>query len=144
MATAKAVHTLSRMKTVTAVLADDQRAVRDAVRVVLESDLEVNVVGEAANVDAAERSVVGSEPSLLLLDLNMPGGSTLELIPRLAARSPATRTILLTMQDDAEVAHRALAAGARGYVLKQEGSAGLLDAIRTVLRGGTYLSPALS
>jgi two-component system response regulator NreC len=82
-------------------------------------------------------------PTLLLLDLNMPGGSSLELLPGIADASPQTRTIVLTRQSEPDFARRALSSGARGYVLKQSAVSDLVDAIRKVLAGGTYVSAEL-
>jgi len=88
--------------------------------------------------------VLGHKPDVLVLDLNMPGGrSSLEALPDVAQRSPATRTVILTMQEDPEYARRALRAGALGYVLKDAADGELVDAVRRVAEGGTYLNPAL-
>jgi len=88
--------------------------------------------------------VLGHKPEVLVLDLNMPGGrSSLEALPDVAQRSPATRTVILTMQEDPEYARRALRAGALGYVLKDAADGELVDAVRSVAEGGTYLNPAL-
>jgi len=127
----------------TVLLADDHRIVRDGLRLILETQLDANIVGEAGDVEAAERGVREHHPALLLLDLNMPGGPSLELIPKLTERFPGTRVVVVTMQNDAAFADQALAAGARGYVLKDSGSAELIDAIRLVLAGDTFVSPAL-
>ena len=104
--------------TITIVLADDHSVVRSGLRLLLESEGDMEVVAEAGDVDAARRFVLGHKPTVLVLDLNMPGGSSLEAIPRIAEISPDTVVVVLTMQEDPAFAREALQAGARGYVLK--------------------------
>jgi len=126
------------------VLADDHGVVRAGLRLLLDAEPGFEVVAEAADVDGALGAVLGHKPEVLVLDLNMPGGrSSLEALPDVAQRSPATRTVILTMQEDPEYARRALRAGALGYVLKDAADGELVDAVRRVAEGGTYLNPAL-
>jgi len=87
--------------------------------------------------------VLGHKPSVLVLDLNMPGGSSLEAIPALSETSPDTAVVVLTMQEDPAFAREALRAGARGYVLKQAAGTELVQAIRAAVGGGTWLNPEL-
>jgi two-component system response regulator NreC len=102
------------------------------------------VVSEAGDADAALRTVLGHKPAILVLDLNMPGELTsFDAIPRVREASPATRVVVLTMQDDPEFARRALRAGAAGYVLKEAADDELVEAVRCVATGGTYLNPRL-
>ena len=109
----------------------------------LEADKDIEVVAEAGDVDAARRSVLGYKPTVLVLDLNMPGGSSLEAMPSIEEASPATSVVVLTMQDDTAFAREALRAGARGYVLKQSAGTELVQAIRAAADGGTWLNPEL-
>jgi two-component system, NarL family, response regulator NreC len=129
--------------TVTVVLADDHPVVRSGLRMLLEAEQDIEVVAEAGDVDAARRSVLGYKPTVLVLDLNMPGGSSLEAMPSIADASPATSVVVLTMQDDPAFAREALRAGARGYVLKQSAGTELVQAIRAAADGGTWLNPGL-
>ena len=132
------------MTTTRIVLADDHGVVRAGLRLLLDAEPGFEVVAEAADVDGALGAVLGHKPEVLVLDLNMPGGrSSLEALPDVAQRSPATRTVILTMQEDPEYARRALRAGALGYVLKDAADGELVDAVRRVAEGGTYLNPAL-
>lgn len=124
-------------------LADDHEVVRGGLRLVLGGEPDVEIVAEAADVGAAARMVLGHQPDVLVLDLNMPGGSSLEAIPRMLASSPATAIVVLTMQEDPAFAREALRAGARGYVLKEAASTELVRAIRTVLGGGVHLHPSV-
>ena len=125
------------------VLADDHAVVRRGLRLVLEGDGEFEVVAEAADVDGARRYVHGHHPDVLVLDLNMPGGSSLEAIPGIRAQSPETQIVVLTMQDDPEYAREALAGGAVGYVLKEAAEVELVEAVRCAASGEGYLNPRL-
>ena len=106
----------------------------------LESEPGFEVVAEAGELDEIAPLVEEASPDVLLLDVHMRGGASLHLIPGLAAR---TRVLVLTMQDDPGYARTALRAGARGYVLKEAEDAELVQAVRTVATGGTYLAPAV-
>lgn len=128
---------------VTVVLADDHAIVRDGVRMVLESEPGIKVVAEAGTAEDAARYVLGHKPSILVLDLNMPGQPSLELIPRILENSPGTRIIVLTMQTEPAFVRSSLRAGASGYVVKHSAAKELVDAIHTVLDGHTYLNPSL-
>src|SRR6476646_7784207 len=130
--------------TITIVVADDHHVVRSGLTLLLDSEDGFEVIGEAADADAALRCVLGHKPDVLVLDLNMPGELTsLDAIPRVADVSPATRIVVLTMQDDPQFARQALRAGAAGYVLKESADAELVEAVRRVAGGGTYLHPGI-
>jgi len=130
--------------TITIVLADDHHVVRTGLRLLLDAEDGFAVVGEAADADAALRSVLGHKPSVLVLDLNMPGETTsLEAIPRVSERSSGTAVVVLTMQEDPSFARHALQAGAAGYVLKDSANAELVEAVRRAAAGETYLAPRL-
>jgi len=128
---------------ITIVLADDHAVVRSGLRMLLEAEPDIEVVAEAGDVDQARRYTLGHKPAILVLDLNMPGGSSLEAIPRIGEASPDTAVVVLTMQDDPAFAREALRAGARGYVLKHSAGTELVQAIRAAAAGGTWLNPDL-
>jgi two-component system response regulator NreC len=129
---------------ITIVLADDHAVVRSGLRMVLDRENRFEVVSEAGDAESALRTVLGHKPAILVLDLNMPGElSSLEAIPRVKEVSPGTRVVVLTMQEDPEFARRALRAGAAGYVLKEAADDELVDAVRRVAQGATYLNPRL-
>ena len=125
------------------VIADDHAVVRSGLRMLLDSEEAFEVVAEAGDVDAARRYVRGHHPAVLVLDLNMPGGSSLEAIPGLREEFPETQIVVLTMQDDPAFAREAMRAGALGYVLKEAADAELVEAVRDAAEGRTYLHPRL-
>lgn len=123
------------------VVADDQAIVRDGLVTVLELLDGIEVVGEAADGEAALALVESEHPDLVLMDLRMPGLDGVEATARIAAEHPATAVLVLTtFADDASIA-AALRAGARGYLTKDAGRAQLEAAIRAVGVGQTTLAP---
>jgi two-component system response regulator NreC len=129
---------------VSIVLADDHQIVRTGLQVVLNAEPGFEVVAQAGDVKAAVRSVRSHHPDVLVLDLNMPGGSALEAIPAIRADAPGTQIVILTMRDEAAFVLEARRAGARGYVLKEQAASDLIDAIRAVSAGRTYVSRDLA
>ena len=125
------------------VIADDHAVVRSGLRLLLDSEQDFEVVAEAGDVDAARRYVRGHHPAVLVLDLNMPGGSSLEAIPGIRESAPETQIVILTMQEEPAFARQALSAGAIGYVLKEAADDELVEAVRRAARGETYLNPRL-
>ncbi len=124
------------------VLADDHAVVRSGLRLLLAQG-GMEVVAEAGDVPDALRFVLGHKPDVLVLDLNMPGEPSLPAIPRLLEASPATRIVVLTMQQDPQFAREALAAGATAYVLKEAADEELVQAIHAACDGRTYVNPSL-
>src|SRR6266545_7606175 len=129
--------------TTTIVLADDHAVVRTALRMLLESEPGFEVVAEAGDAPGAVRYARGHKPTVLILDLNMPGPSSLESIPAIKEASPATQVVVLTMQAETAFARQALQAGVAGYVLKEADEDELVNAVRSAALGQTYLQPAL-
>jgi two-component system response regulator NreC len=127
-------------ETVSIVLADDHAVVRSGLCMLLESEADLEVVAQAGELDDLRAIVAEARPDVLLLDLHMRGGNSLELIPDL---SRTTHVLVLTMQDDPGYARSAIRAGASGYLLKEVEDTELINAVRTVAGGGTYLHPAL-
>ena len=128
---------------ITILIADDHRVVRQGLRLLIDNEAGLQVVAEAGTVPDAERLVRAHRPAVLVLDLNMPGGSSLDAIPRLRQDAPDTEIVVLTMQDDPAFARKALQGGARGFVLKEAADEELLEAIRLAAAGDTYLNPRL-
>jgi two-component system, NarL family, response regulator NreC len=125
------------------ILADDHGVVRSGLRLLLDSEQDFEVVAEAANIEDARRYVRGHHPRVLVLDLNMPGGSSLEAIPAIREESPETHIVVLTMQREPAFARAALSAGALGYVLKEAADDELVEAVRRAAAGESYLNPRL-
>jgi two-component system response regulator NreC len=130
-------------RTIKIVLADDHAVVRSGLRMLLDSEHGLEVVAEAGEVQGTRRYVRGHRPDVLVLDLNMPGESSLEAIPALRTESPDTQIVVLTMQEEPAFARRALGAGALGYVLKESADDELVHAVRAAAAGETYLTPRL-
>ncbi len=128
---------------ITIVIADDHQLVRSGLRLLLEAEPGFRVVAEAGDVATTERRVIAYHPQVLILDLSMPGESSLPSIPRIRAAAPDTQIVVLTMHDEPAFAREALRAGALGYVLKDAADAELMLAVRLAARGRTYLQPEL-
>ena len=124
-------------------LADDHPVVRAGLRILLQAQPSLKVVAEFADLPSTVRGVPALRPDVLVLDLAMAGSSSLTAIPGLLASSPGLRLIVLTMHDEPGFAREALRLGAHGYVLKEAAADELLLAVRSVLRGTTYLQPSL-
>lgn len=124
-------------------LADDHPVVRAGVRTLLQAQPSLKVVAEFADLPSTVRGVPALRPDVLVLDLAMAGSSSLTAIPGLLASSPGLRLIVLTMHDEPGFAREALRLGAHGYVLKEAAADELVLAVRSVLRGTTYLQPSL-
>lgn len=128
---------------ITVMLADDHAVVRAGLRMLLEAEEDMTVVAEAGDVPTVMRRVTGNRPQILVLDLNMPGESSLQAIPRILEASPETRIVVLTMQTDPVFAREALGAGALGYVLKEAADTELVDAVRRAANDELYVNPGL-
>ena len=125
------------------VIADDHPIVRRGLRQLLEQQEDFDVVAEAADVDSARRYLRGHRPDVLVLDLNMPGESSLDAIPQMREEFPATQIVVLTMQDEPAYARQALSAGVLGYVLKESADQELVEAVRAAVAGRHFLNPRL-
>lgn len=105
----------------------------------INSQPDMEVVGETADVPDTLRKAVAIRPDVALVDITMPGGNVIEAIERIRRESPRTRVLVLTMHDDPSYARAVLAAGASGYVVKEVDSSELLSALRAVHRGRTFV-----
>src|SRR6478609_2694965 len=128
---------------ITLVIADDHVFVRQGLRLLIDNEDDLRLLAEAGTVPDTDRLTRAHRPSVLVLDLNMPCGSSLEAIPRLRADVPDTAIVVLTMQDDPAFARQALRAGALGFVLKEAAEEELLEAIRAAATGHTYVNPSV-
>jgi two-component system, NarL family, response regulator NreC len=125
------------------VIADDHAVVRSGLRMLIDAHEGLEVVAEAGDVPTAMQVIRAHRPEVAVLDLNMPGGSSLEAIPALRASTPETAIVVLTMQDDPAFAREALQGGALGFVLKEAADEELLEAVKLAARGENYLNPRL-
>lgn len=124
-------------------IADDHAIVRRGLRDLLAAETGFEVVAEASDLDGARRFVRGHHPHVLVLDLNMGGGSSLDSIPAIREESPETQIVVLTMQDEPAYARAALSTGALGYVLKESADTELVEAVKAAVAGKSYLNPRL-
>ncbi len=125
-------------------LADDHAVLRSGLKLLLESQADFQVVGEASSGLEALDLAGKLQPDLILLDLSMPGLGGLDALPALAKICPAAKILVLTMHDDPQYLRSALKNGAVGYVLKKAADAELISAIRAVLRGEMYVHPSMT
>lgn len=125
-------------------LADDHAVVRMGFRLLLEASADIKVVAEAESGEEAVRRVPEVKPDVLVLDLSMPGIGGLEALSRILARTPNMKVLVLTAHEDAMHARRVLKAGALGYLSKRSAAEALIQAIRQVRQGRTFLEPAIA
>ncbi|MFW5691558.1 MAG: response regulator transcription factor [Chloroflexota bacterium] len=126
------------------ILADDHAILRSGLRMLLSNETDFEIVGEASSGAEAIEKVKALQPDVLMLDLNMPGGDGLSVIPQIKTGSPETRVLILTMHDDVSYLQQAIKAGASGYILKKAVDTELLLAIRAVIRGEIYVHSAMT
>ncbi|GAB4504410.1 MAG: response regulator transcription factor [Anaerolineales bacterium] len=132
------------MKTTSILLADDHAVLRSGLKLLLESQPDLRVVGEAASGLEALDLAGKLHPDLILLDLSMSGLGGLDALPALKKSAPASKVLILTMHDDPQYLRTALGNGASGYVLKKAADSELISAIRAVLRGEMYVHPSMT
>ena len=131
--------------TIRVLVADDQAMVRDGLRMILDLEDDIEVVGEAADGRAALRAVAEHRPDVVLMDIRMPGMNGLEATERLLhGGRPGPRVLVLTTFGEDEYLYAAMRAGASGFLLKDSPRAALLHAVRTVADGSALLDPALT
>lgn len=125
-------------------MVDDHTMLREGLQQLIDSQDDLTCISTASNTQDALRSLEKDKPDLLAVDISMPGRNGLELIKDALTLYPDLAILVISMHDEGFYAQRVLKAGARGYVMKDADGVTLLHAIRTVLNGGRYLSPAMS
>lgn len=125
-------------------IVEDHTLLRAGLRALLAQDPDIEIVGEADNGRDAIRAVGAMAPNLVLMDLSMPGMNGIEAMIDIKRRNPDIRILILTVHKTDEYVHESLRAGADGYILKDATHDELQAAIRSVLKGKTYLSPDIS
>ena len=128
---------------ISVVLVDDHAVVRSGLRLLLDAQDDIEVVGEAGNAKDAIFRARALKPDVILLDVVMPGQSGIDVLPKLLEESAETKVLVLSMQDDPSYVREAFAAGAQGYVLKEAADEEVVTAVREVAGGGSYVHPAL-
>ena len=128
----------------TVVLVDDHKLVRDGVRTILERSAEFEVVGETEDGAGAVQLCKRTSPDLALMDIGLPGMNGIEATTELLRHCPDVKVVILSMYDDENSVVSAIRSGARAFVLKKASSTELVDALRIVARGGSFLSSQVS
>jgi len=126
-----------------AVVVDDHAVVRSGIKLLLDREDDIEVVGEAGNAKDAIFRARALKPDVMLLDVVMPGESGIDVLPKVLKESPDTNVLVLSMQDDPSYVREAFAAGAKGYVLKEAADEEVVAAVREIAGGGQYVHPAL-
>ena len=125
-------------------IVDDHPMMRDGLRQLIANEADLEVVGEADDVNEALAEAERLNPDIAIVDITLRSGNGLDLIKDLQIRSPETAVLVLSMHDESLYAERVLKAGGRGYIMKQEGGKKIIEGIRQVASGHTYVSPAVS
>jgi len=128
---------------ISVLVVDDHAVVRSGLKLLLAAEEDIDVVGDAGNAEQAAIRAELLKPDVVLLDVVMPGRSGIEAAPEILERSPASKLLVLSMQDDPRYVREAFAAGASGYVLKEAVDAEVVHAVREVAAGRNYVNPAL-
>lgn len=127
------------MKQTRVLIVDDHAMLRSGLRMLIASQPDMEVVGEAGTLREAIERAPGAKPDVITLDLTMPGSQGIIGIPRLKEAAPEAKILVLTMHDDPAYVRSAVAMGAVGYVVKSAADAELISAIRAVARGGIFV-----
>lgn len=129
---------------ITVLVADDHTLVRDGVKLLLQAEADLRVVGAVADGRAAVEQAVALQPDVVVLDVSMPDMNGIEAARRIRESCPNTRVVMLSMHDSAEHVYRALEAGASGYLLKDSAGTEVAVAVRAVHAGRRYLAERIN
>lgn len=125
-------------------LVDDHTVVRRGLRKILESNPQISVVGEVGDGTQAVTATAALQPDVVLMDVSLPGLNGIEATRQISASSPATKVLMLSMHADEQYLRQSLAAGAKGYLLKDADDQDLVEAVLAVQRGDTRFSGTLA
>lgn len=128
------------MSEIRIVIADDHALLRSGLRLLINTQPDMAVVGEAGDFVAARERVSELNPDIVTIDLSMPGGDAVRVVEELSREFPAVRILVLTMHDDASMLRALIAAGAAGYLVKSAADTELLNAIRAVAAGRSFIN----
>jgi len=126
---------------ITVFLADDHRVLRDGLRILLESQDDIEVIGEAENGNSAIDGIIKQKPDVVVMDITMPELNGIDAAEVIHDALPDTGIVILSIHSDLEHIFRALQAGAQGYILKESAGSEVISAVRAVYLGRRYLSP---
>lgn len=129
--------------TISVFLVDDHRVLRDGLRILLESQDDIEVVGEAENGHEAIKSIISKKPNVVVMDITMPELNGIDAAKVIHETLPEISTVILSIHSDLEHVFRALQAGAQGYLLKESAGSEVISAVRAVYLGRRYLSPSI-
>jgi DNA-binding NarL/FixJ family response regulator len=129
--------------TISVFLADDHRVLRDGLRILLESQKDIQVIGEAENGNKAIEAITALKPDIVVMDITMPELNGIEAAQIVHKALPKTGIVILSIHSDLEHIFRALQAGAQGYILKESAGSEVISAVRAVHVGRRYLSPSI-
>jgi DNA-binding NarL/FixJ family response regulator len=132
------------VKQVTVLLAEDRASFRRTLRLLIESDGDIEVVGEAKNGREAVRLTKSLNPEIVVMDIAMPLFNGLQATQEIMKTSPATRVLILSANSDPAYIEQAMILGASGYLIKQTSTQFLAEAVREVLKGHSYFSTSIS
>src|SRR6266487_5381951 len=134
----------SETEPIRVLLADDHDILRQGLKLLLEAQPDLRVVGEARTGKGALEQVAESQPDIVVLDISMPDTDGLEACQRIRGQYPDTQVLILTMHESEEYFLQALRVGAAGYLVKKAAPAELCAAVRTIKQGGAFLYPGLA
>ena len=129
--------------TITVFLADDHRVLRDGLHILLETQDDIEVIGEAENGKEAIQGIIETKPNVVVMDITMPELNGIEAAQAIHETIPETGIVILSIHSDLEHIFRALQAGANGYLLKESAGSEVISAVRAVFLGRRYLSPSI-
>ncbi len=132
------------MNKINVLIADDHSMFRQGLKQILELEEDIRVIGQACNGDEAIRLARKEKPDVILMDINMPGTNGLQAIKTIREENEFSKIIVLTIHDDREYLFKALQMGAQGYVLKDAESQVLVNAIRSIYNGDSYIQPNMT
>ncbi len=132
------------MSTISVFLADDHSLMREGLRLLIEAQADMKVIGEAGDGESAWRAVREMRPQIVVMDVSMPELGGAPATERIRASCPEVKVLAVSAYQDEAHIRQLLAAGASGYVLKKAAAQELVNAIRVVMGGGVYLDPAIA
>src|SRR4026207_121014 len=137
-------HSVGQARATKILIVDDHAIMRQGLAKLLSDEQDLRVCGEAENVSDALKAIGSLKPALTIVDISLTGRTGIELIRDVRRDYPQVCVLVLSMHDETIYAERALRAGARGYIMKQEGGKVVVEAIRKVLTGQVYLSERMT